>query len=502
MLTTQIIVEAGTYLHGDKILESHLGFAIIQTPFLAVEVEPEMKFLKSLLKTRKLHQCDLLFINPVKHSLREETPRDTCFKSLSLKSSSNLTWNQNLESSENPETKKRWNVGFKKYEKLCQVVVLFVIPNQADISSLTNQLSTKIMTKFYPITRRNEDYYIFFTVGKVPIPLVSALVTKISLLTRVHFNEITENVFPKLNQLSGKNLRISLATGVQSRIALKNVSSSRFKYVRGLYAFMIPEFEKRLNTSIPFPAEGTAESGNLRKDGSWSGVMGDVVDDKADIGFCAGINWLRYQYNVIAAIMEFVVLTFTTGKQPPEFPIHAIFLPFTLVIWILMTISIFFGCVITWMLMVSRKQTRSIIETNKYDMFEFIMSALFEKAVTIRGSLLLRNFCTFWSLMGLIVATLYKGKVVGMLAFPYYPPTPKNFNELGVSDFNWGLQFYGGLAYDLFRLSTNPTFQHLASRMEFEKNEYKCYEKARTSKYGKSDISASCISDGVYEERV
>ncbi|CAG7728127.1 unnamed protein product, partial [Allacma fusca] len=47
---------------------------------------------------------------------------------------------------------------------------------------------------------------------------------------------------------------------------------------------MIPEFEKRLNfTSIPFPAEGTAGSGNLRKDGSWSGVMGDVVDDKADI---------------------------------------------------------------------------------------------------------------------------------------------------------------------------------------------------------------------------
>ncbi|CAG7719618.1 unnamed protein product, partial [Allacma fusca] len=123
-------------------------------------------------------------------------------------------------------------------------------------------------------------------------------------------NVITDVLSPKLKQLSGRTLRISSATRVHSRISLKKVSANQYSYDRGIYALMISELEKRLNfTSVPFPAEGSGASGNLRKDGSWSGVMGDVVDDRADIGFCAGITWLRNDYTDIAGIMEFMVLT-------------------------------------------------------------------------------------------------------------------------------------------------------------------------------------------------
>ncbi|CAG7726432.1 unnamed protein product, partial [Allacma fusca] len=57
----------------------------------------------------------------------------------------------------------------------------------------------------------------------------------------------------------------------------------------------------------------------------------------------------------------------------------------------------------------------------------------------------------------------------------------------------WGLQFYGGLAYDLFKYSSNPTMQHLASKMELVPDPIKCYNRALKSQF-------SCITYGTMAE--
>ncbi|CAG7822415.1 unnamed protein product [Allacma fusca] len=307
-------------------------------------------------------------------------------------------------------------------------------------------------------------------------------------------------VMKRLCMLCDRKLRISLSTRVPSRVETRRIASTtsevKFDFKRGLYKYLLLEVEKRLNfTTVVFPSTGGGSSGNLLENGSWTGLLGDVITGKADMGFAVGGNWLRFQYvDTNSGIMEYMFLSFATGKQPAEYTWMAIFLPFSFLVWCICVIS-FIGA-FTIILTLKQTTTRSSSDDSKIktylkkmDAMEFVVLAFFEKSVKIQGNFSVQNFVGFWSLVGLVMSTLYKGKIVGILAFPNYPAAPRNFDELAASDYSWGLQFYGGPAYDLFRLSSNPTLKYLTSKMEIEPNATRCYERARNSKF-------SCITYG------
>ncbi|CAG7724245.1 unnamed protein product [Allacma fusca] len=491
----------------------------IQVRFLNTEATFEAKqFLEDLIISTDIKYCENLQIAST--SLEENIVSPVDFSPMrrmllnvnidvSKKNSHYVNWN-------------RWHVNVKKFSIVCTMVSMtFKYYTQNILNILKRQLSSK----HFPESKRDEDFYVFVKISSkrsgdldelnrirrlkfaksifVLVEPDNFQVLNVCMLCKpelvfqnVNKNVVSvESVFPKtIKQLHGLELRISLLTGAPSRIGLKKTTNGNFDYERGSLMLFLTDLEKRFNfTTIPFPSMGGGGSGNLQKNGSWNGIMGDIIDAKADLGYVAGETWLRYQYTDMAGAMEFMVLSFARGKQPPEYSWKAVLHPFSTNVWAACSASFLLGFLIM-LILNDAKIWSAKKRSKKIELLEFIVSAFFEKASNIPGNLHLRNFATFWSLMGLIMATVYKGIVVSLLAFPFYPHEPNSFDELAASSqYTWGLQFYGGLAYDLFKYSSNPTMQHLASEMELVPDPIKCYNRALKSRF-------SCITYGTMAE--
>ncbi|CAG7694148.1 unnamed protein product [Allacma fusca] len=521
--------------------------SLISSPDTSIET----KFVKLLNSKPEFNKCSFFFISSSSSNenllsqitmvMQQESPAKSLVLNPEL-NNSNYYYNFKdsiTHTSEEPYIKQWWSHNLKKHSSFCTLVI-FIFDYISD--EVLSYVNLRIAHRFFPATRRNEDFYIFMASEAIPVSpsnvyensaaekivkleyAYSILVFKLLKMERLVMKrlcmlcerskiifykkdlnfanpaELQEYSFPKEKHFFGRQLRITLVTKVPSRIEARRIASTtsevKYDFDRGLYKYLLLEFEKRLNFTMDvFPSTGGGSSGNLLEDGSWTGVLGDVITGKADIGFSAGGNWLRFQYvDTNSGIMEFMFLTFATGKQPAEYSWMAVFLPFSILVWCICVIS-FIGAFI---IILALNQTThgnlsddSRIKTclKKMDAMEFVVLAFFEKSVKIQGNFSVRNFAGFWSLVGLVMSTLYKGKIVGILAFPHYSTAPQNFDELAASDYSWGLQFYGGLAYDLFRLSSNPTLKYLASKMELEPNATRCYDRARNSKF-------SCITYG------
>ncbi|CAG7725863.1 unnamed protein product, partial [Allacma fusca] len=448
------------------------------------------QFLESIITRMDIKSCEILCVrsNTAENKILNFDKINSPMKQILILSK--IVLSKNWTDSEEITLKYGWHFNAKKYSVPCTVI--FVIFN-IYTEGLSEQLSNLIFKRHHEMAKRDEDFYVFIKIYKktpkdsteskiiedLKLPktifvLISPNKFKVQNLCmicsvtkkyrNIFIDDISkEGIFQKsLKNLHGRELKVSLITGVPSRVALKKVAEERFVLERGVYKFVLLELEKRLNfTTLAFPSIGGGGSGNLLKNGSWNGAMGDVIDGRADIGFCAGQNWLRYQYTDMAGAMEFMVLSFARGKPLPEFTWKAALLPFSLEVWIGCGASFLLGFSI--MLILNDAKIWGIKKPSKnIVLLEFAISAFFERPCEIVGNLNLRNFVTFWSLMGLVMATVYKGIVVSLLAFPFFTPAPNSFDELSASSkYLWGLQFYGGLAYDLFKYSSNPTMQHL-----------------------------------------
>ncbi|CAG7690686.1 unnamed protein product [Allacma fusca] len=492
--------QAGT----SEVLQGFANVKSLTNPNLTFfpDTSIEKEFVKSLNSKPESNKCSFFFISSssgnenLLSQLSLLSHQESLAKSLVLNPELNNSNYYNFKdsiahTSEEPYIKQRWSHNLKKHSSFCTLVI-FIFQDISD--EVLSYVNLRIAHRFFPATRRNEDFYIFMASEAIPVSLskdyenaaaetvvkleyaYSILVFKLLKMERlvmkrlcmlcerseIIFNkkdlnsanpaELQEYSFPKEKHFFGRQLRISLSTRILSRVETRRVASTtsevKYDFDRGLYKYLLREFEKRLNfTTVVFPSTGGGSSGNLLENGSWTGLLGDVITGKADIGFAAGGNWLRFQY-----VDTNSALNQTTPRSLSD-----------------------------------DSQIKKCLK--KMDAMEFVVLAFFERSSKIQGNFSVRTFAGFWSLVGLVISTLYKGKIVGLLAFPHYPTAPQNFDELAASDYSWGLQFYGGLAYDLFRLSSNPTLKYLASKMELEPNATRCYERARNSKF-------SCITYG------
>lgn len=94
----------------------------------------------------------------------------------------------------------------------------------------------------------------------------------------------------------------------------------------------------------------------------------------------------------------------------------------------------------------------------------------------------------------MVASTAYKSKMVSFMTFPVLQPLPDTFNELEKSSFEIAFHYFGNVAYNTFKTSTNPTFSKIFNRMIKQPEPLKCLE-------GTLDSKSACILFGiVYDE--
>jgi hypothetical protein len=115
------------------------------------------------------------------------------------------------------------------------------------------------------------------------------------------------------------------------------------------------------------------------------------------------------------------------------------------------------------------------------------MTSFLDQDCVLPTSTPLRTFVAVWLFFVLVLTTLYRSKLVSLLAFPYIESLPRDFEELAYSSYKVGFMKSGDSAYNTLAASTDPVYVKLLKEMEIVEGKVglKCLEKVVTQrKYG------------------
>ena len=108
-----------------------------------------------------------------------------------------------------------------------------------------------------------------------------------------------------------------------------------------------------------FPSTG-GDSGKLASHGFWTGVVGDILDGRADIGLSTSYNLHRYTLIGFSRGTQYAWDTFVIGPPQTTYSWQAMFWPFALDLWIGIAISLFL------VLITLRTIQRSTVDIQNY----------------------------------------------------------------------------------------------------------------------------------------
>jgi len=293
------------------------------------------------------------------------------------------------------------------------------------------------------------------------------------------------SIFPdSANNFFNKTLRISTPFATWITEIRYNAATQQWYPVRGIYNTVIKHLMATYNFSgIFFPSAGGGGTGIQLDNGTWIGVVGDVLYKNGDIGQAAGQNFHRNKVVSYSIPISYEWLTFVTSKPQPYYTWRAVFWSFDSSGWVLiigLTLSAFF---ITFAIVKIEGTSWSPSRTVAFMLATMVDQNIIMGYLNGGKSLALRIFASFFFLFSIIVASAYKSKLVSLLAFPVFSSVPTGFKELSESRFDTGLYFMKGAAYNLLKTSPNPIYKKIFNNMELITNDVNCIQKATNEKF-------------------
>ncbi|XP_035714845.1 uncharacterized protein LOC118438509 [Folsomia candida] len=116
---------------------------------------------------------------------------------------------------------------------------------------------------------------------------------------------------------------------------------------------------------------------------------------------------------------------------------------------------------------------------------QFVLTSFLDQDCVLPTFAPLRTFVAIWLFFTLVVTTIYRSKLVSLLAFPLIETLPQTFDDLAYSKYSVGFMKHGDSAYNTLADSTDPVYVKLINEMEVVTGYgLECLEKVVTQKYG------------------
>lgn len=245
---------------------------------------------------------------------------------------------------------------------------------------------------------------------------------------------------------------------------------------RGVFHFLIKSLLDHFNfTYSLFPSTGHG-SGHQYPNGTWNGVVGDVLYGLADFGTSTSPNAARFPLISFTSAVVYPFVSFMLGPPRVTYSWKAIYMPFAPHLWLAVILSLII-IIVTFKLMKITQKTECALMYKH--LVENISFTLIGQGLPYPYSHSARLLLAIWLLAAMILNTLYVSKIVGLLAFPMYQVQPKTFKDLvQAPDYSWGFDHSGGNLFAHFKSSSNPVFQQIFEKMEGEKDAVNCFNAA------------------------
>ena len=143
-----------------------------------------------------------------------------------------------------------------------------------------------------------------------------------------------DEIFPDLlNNFHGKTMRISVPMFSPRLTEIQKINGT-WQSDRGIFNTILKTFMVQYNfTCEYFPSTGGG-TGMQLENGSWIGVVGDVLSYAADIGQVNGQTWSRNKMVGYTFPITYEWLTFTTAEPVPYYSWRAVYWPLGNFVWL------------------------------------------------------------------------------------------------------------------------------------------------------------------------
>ncbi|OXA54043.1 Glutamate receptor ionotropic, delta-1 [Folsomia candida] len=407
---------------------------------------------------------------------------------------------------------------------ICSVVIIISTTSAYDSNNPGLQLFQTLTPHFLPLTRKDEDYYIFFGQNELMASPEFGLKIKYKigfyldersilvktmhpdqnggkpqLITLLNLDENTSHhlsqIFPDLTKNHfGRCIKMSIPKA-PFRIQIHKVESNgdeKYHPKRGYYVTWLEGAMKKLNFTYDMSLSSfDGGTGVQLKNGTWAGAVGDVYNEVAEIAFVIAHIYSRNQYVEWSAPLSYEWIIFVCHSPEVIYSAEAIVWPLRFDSWILFgSCTLFSGIVVKLLFLVPVLDSRNggQLASKRASSWSvskivwYICKSVLEQDAPQPDKEFswIRAFCGFWLLFVAVGTTAYRAKLVSVLAFPIHSWVPETFEELAESNFMTGLNVVGrgGAAYDLFRSSTSPTFVTIMKKLSLHPNSLECITKA------------------------
>lgn len=237
---------------------------------------------------------------------------------------------------------------------------------------------------------------------------------------------------------------------ISSHLEIRRNSKGQNYFVRGLYHWYLEQSANSFNyTHQIFYTSNGGDTGTRLANGTWVGAVGDLLYGKCDISIMIALVHSRHKFISWSPAFLYEWIIFVTHSPKIYYSPKGMLWVFTPELWMLFFLALVVIAVL--LKIISGK------EMTKWVTLSYIYATFLEqdqKKVLRNSSVLSRMLVSVWLLFAIIMGTVYKGKLVGVIGFPVYSWTPKTFEQLATSNYRPVLNLVGKgkthLSLDIF----------------------------------------------------
>ena len=225
-------------------------------------------------------------------------------------------------------------------------------------------------------------------------------------------------------------------------------------------------------------------TGALSANGTWTGMMGDVIHGKKDIGMCIHVTYERWGHADFTTFMFNERALFLLAHPENFHSLSALVRPLSWKIWLLY-IATFIGILPVLYASFKRDHSDSRHHHPKHKDDALALAILFTYSTSVDQGVEIRKnsakiLMALWLFFVLILSTCYKDKLMLYLTFPEQRPIPRNLEQVHYihKDFRMIFHFWGSTMLDRFKNKHNPMMLSLGKRLELERDAAKCVTEA------------------------
>ena len=220
--------------------------------------------------------------------------------------------------------------------------------------------------------------------------------------------------------------------------------------------------------------------------GSWEGVVGDIVNH--DMDFVVGLGITDNRLTVLDHTLPFgnLILKFYTSHPQIGIKLGALLYVFEPFVWVLTGIFfvIFVICIYAGLRSDHyRYEFQRLHHELWYEALIIPYRCLIDQHCRLPTYCRTKSFFTICLFFSLIMGTAYESNLVSYLTFPDEDPVPRNYDELAaMSDFRINFMSLGGAGVSFFKDTKQPKFVTIRKRYHIATDHLQCMKDAAFQK--------------------